>query len=57
MDEAASLPLVALTAWQALVERGALKKGQKSLSKRVLVALGLQKDTLKIRHFTNRWIL
>jgi len=29
MDEAASIPLVALTAWQALVERANLKKGQK----------------------------
>jgi alcohol dehydrogenase len=29
MEEAASLPLVALTAWQALVEKGQLKKGQK----------------------------
>lgn len=29
MEEAASLPLVALTAWQALVERADLKKGQK----------------------------
>lgn len=29
MEEAASLPLVALTAWQALVERGQLKPGQK----------------------------
>jgi NADPH:quinone reductase-like Zn-dependent oxidoreductase len=29
MDEAASLPLVALTAWQALVECGNLQKGQK----------------------------
>lgn len=29
MEEAASLPLVALTAWQALVEIGKLKKGQK----------------------------
>jgi NADPH:quinone reductase-like Zn-dependent oxidoreductase len=29
MQEAASLPLVALTAWQALVERAGLKKGQK----------------------------
>jgi NADPH:quinone reductase-like Zn-dependent oxidoreductase len=29
MNEAASIPLVALTAWQALVERGDLKKGQK----------------------------
>lgn len=29
MEEAASVPLVALTAWQALVERGSLKKGQK----------------------------
>jgi len=29
MEEAASIPLVALTAWQALVERGKLKKGQK----------------------------
>ena len=29
MEEAASIPLVALTAWQALVERADLKKGQK----------------------------
>ena len=29
MEEAASLPLVALTAWQALVGRGQLKRGQK----------------------------
>lgn len=29
MDEAASLPLVALTAWQALVEKAKLTKGQK----------------------------
>jgi len=29
MEEAASIPLVALTAWQALVERAQLQKGQK----------------------------
>lgn len=29
MEDAASLPLVALTAWQALVEKAKLKKGQK----------------------------
>jgi NADPH:quinone reductase-like Zn-dependent oxidoreductase len=29
MEEAASIPLVALTAWQALVEKAGLKKGQK----------------------------
>jgi NADPH:quinone reductase-like Zn-dependent oxidoreductase len=29
MEEAASLPLVALTAWQALVEKAKLQKGQK----------------------------
>ncbi len=29
MEEAASLPLVGLTAWQALIEKGHLKKGQK----------------------------
>ncbi len=29
MEEAASIPLVGLTAWQALVERAGLKKGQK----------------------------
>ena len=29
MEEAASLPLVALTAWQALVEKAQLRKGQK----------------------------
>jgi alcohol dehydrogenase len=29
MEEAASLPLVGLTAWQALVERGQLERGQK----------------------------
>jgi 2-desacetyl-2-hydroxyethyl bacteriochlorophyllide A dehydrogenase len=31
MEEAASLPLVALTAWQVLVDRAQLKKGQKVL--------------------------
>ncbi len=31
MEEAASLPLVALTAWQALVERAHVKPGQKVL--------------------------
>ena len=31
MEEAASLPLVGLTAWQALIERANLKKGQKVL--------------------------
>jgi alcohol dehydrogenase len=29
LEEAASIPLVGLTAWQALVERGQLKQGQK----------------------------
>ena len=29
MEEAASIPLVGLTAWQALVDRGQLKQGQK----------------------------
>lgn len=31
MEEAASIPLVALTAWQVLVERAGLRKGQKVL--------------------------
>ncbi|MES2127697.1 MAG: NADP-dependent oxidoreductase [Pseudomonadota bacterium] len=31
MEEAASLPLVALTAWQALAEKGQLKRGQRVL--------------------------
>jgi NADPH:quinone reductase-like Zn-dependent oxidoreductase len=31
MEEAASIPLVALTAWQVLVERAGLQKGQKVL--------------------------
>ncbi|WP_105510428.1 NADP-dependent oxidoreductase [Paraburkholderia sp. BL21I4N1] len=31
MEEAASIPLVGLTAWQALVEKGQLRKGQKVL--------------------------
>ena len=31
MEEAASIPLVALTAWQALIEKADLKKGQKVL--------------------------
>jgi NADPH:quinone reductase-like Zn-dependent oxidoreductase len=31
MEEAASIPLVALTAWQALVERAGLEQGQKIL--------------------------
>src|SRR6266496_5980909 len=29
MEEAASIPLVGLTAWQALIERANLKQGQK----------------------------
>ena len=29
MEEAASIPLVGLTAWQALIEKADLKKGQK----------------------------
>ena len=31
MEEAASIPLVALTAWQTLVDKGQLKRGQKVL--------------------------
>jgi len=31
MEEAASIPLVGLTAWQALIERASLKQGQKVL--------------------------
>ncbi len=31
MEEAASIPLVGLTAWQTLIERANLKKGQKVL--------------------------
>jgi len=31
MEEAASIPLVGLTAWQVLIERASLKKGQKVL--------------------------
>jgi NADPH:quinone reductase-like Zn-dependent oxidoreductase len=31
MEDAASMPLVGLTAWQALIERANLKKGQKVL--------------------------
>jgi NADPH:quinone reductase-like Zn-dependent oxidoreductase len=31
MEEAASIPLVGLTAWQALIERAGLKRGQKVL--------------------------
>src|SRR6476660_4246918 len=31
MEEAASIPLVGLTAWQALIERGNLKRGQRVL--------------------------
>jgi len=31
MEEAASIPLVGLTAWQALLEKGQLRKGQKVL--------------------------
>ena len=31
MEEAASIPLVGLTAWQALIERASLKRGQKIL--------------------------
>ena len=31
MEEAASIPLVGLTAWQALIESASLKNGQKVL--------------------------
>ena len=31
MEETASIPLVGLTAWQALIEKAKLKKGQKVL--------------------------
>ncbi|SAL64976.1 alcohol dehydrogenase [Caballeronia udeis] len=31
MEEAASIPLVGLTAWQAMIEKGQLRKGQKVL--------------------------
>ncbi len=31
MEEAASIPLIGLTAWQALIERAGLKQGQKVL--------------------------
>jgi alcohol dehydrogenase len=36
MEEAASIPLVALTAWQALVEKANLKKGQKVFIRQAL---------------------
>lgn len=39
MEETASLPLVALTTWQSLVEKGNLEAGQKFLFKLVLVEL------------------
>ncbi len=38
MEEAAALPLVALTAWQVLVETARLKKGQRSSSRPAQVA-------------------
>ena len=38
MEEAASIPLVGLTAWQSPIEKAKLKKGQKVLSMRARVA-------------------
>ncbi len=35
MEEAASIPLVGLTAWQALIEKANLKKGEKVLFRQV----------------------
>ena len=40
MEEAASIPLVGLTAWQALIERANLKRGKKSSSTPAPVAWG-----------------
>jgi len=40
MEEAASVPLVGLTAWQALIERANLRKGQRSSSTRGQVVWG-----------------
>ena len=39
MEEAASIPLVGLTAWQALIEKANLKKGQKVFIQAVPVVL------------------
>ena len=44
MEEAASLPLVALTAWQALVERGNVQPGQKVLIHAGAGGVGLDRD-------------
>ncbi len=38
MEEAVSVPLAALTAWQVLVEKANIKKGQKCLSTQALAA-------------------
>src|SRR6266545_4836649 len=43
MEEAASIPLVGLTAWQALIERANLKQGKKYLFRRApVVSVQLQ---------------
>lgn len=47
MEEAASIPLVGLTAWQALIERAKLKKGQRSSSMRAPVAWGHLRSSLQ----------
>jgi NADPH2:quinone reductase len=41
MREAAALPLVALTAWEGLVDKAKLKRARKSLSKVELAELGI----------------
>jgi NADPH:quinone reductase-like Zn-dependent oxidoreductase len=47
LEEAASLPLVALTAWQALVERGNLQPGQKVLIHAGAGGLGSNADFVR----------
>ena len=42
MEEAASIPLVGLTAWQALIEKADLKKGRKFSSKLDLAAWNIR---------------
>lgn len=49
MEEAGSLPLVALTAWQALVERGKVRPGQK-----VLIHAGCRMGSVRSRSSSPR---
>jgi NADPH:quinone reductase-like Zn-dependent oxidoreductase len=55
MEEAASIPLVGLTAWQALVEMANLKPGRKSSSRQVRAASARSRSSWR-NIWVRRWL-